>query len=72
MSNQTIWYFTSLIKRSNQFTRKEKEILMYRLKHKKLEKIGKKYRLTAERIRQIEEKALEKFEKQILQLRLFD
>ncbi len=72
MNNQTIKYFISLIKKSSLFTRKEKDVLTLRLKHKHLKFIGEKFLVSAERIRQIEEVALAKFEKEILQLRLFD
>ncbi len=72
MPNQTVAYFTSVIKRSKECTDKEKKILTYRMKRVKLEKIGKKFKVTGERIRQIEEETLKKFEKAIMQLRLFD
>lgn len=72
MGNKTIGYFLSIIKDSNQLTDKEKDILTKRSKGIYLEKIGKKYKITAERIRQIEEKAIEKLLKKIYQLMLFD
>ena len=72
MPNQTIAYFTSVIRRSKECTEKEKVILTYRLKHNNLEKIGKKFKLSGERIRQIEKDTLDKFEKAIIKLRLFD
>lgn len=72
MSNQTIVYFASFIKDSKEFDGREKEILIKRLKNKKLQTIGRKYKITAERIRQIEEKALHKFKEKTIQLRLLD
>lgn len=72
MPNQTIHYFTSIIKRSHEFTDKEKKILLFRMKRMKLEKIGKKFHVSGERIRQMEKEILEKFEKAMVQLRLFD
>lgn len=72
MSSQTISYFTSMIQGSKELTKKEKEILISRLKEKELKKIGRKYKVTAERIRQIEEKALQKFIDKMCQLLLFD
>ena len=71
MSNRTVDYFISIVKNSKELTKKEKEILTKRLKNKTLEKIGKKYKVTAERVRQIEEKALIKFIAKIFQLNLF-
>lgn len=72
MSSQTITYFISIIKNAKEFNRKEKEILVKRLKKQKLEKIGRKYKVTGERIRQIEKEALLKFKKKMVQLILFD
>lgn len=72
MSNQTVVYFSSLIKGAHFFTPKEKEILLFRLKKKTLKKIGRKQKVTAEWIRQIEKSALKKFTKKINQLMLFD
>ncbi|MDO8658944.1 MAG: sigma factor-like helix-turn-helix DNA-binding protein [Candidatus Levybacteria bacterium] len=72
MSNQTIEYFISIVKNSKELTKKEKEVLVKRLKDKTLEKIAKKYKVSGERIRQLEEKALLKFIAKICQLNLFD
>lgn len=72
MANQTIKYFSSLISDSHELNGKEKEILSRRLKNHHLRKIGRKYKVTAERVRQIEEQALGKFTKKILQLLLID
>lgn len=72
MTNQSIAYFASIIKNSKELTRREKEILLYRLKKKTLKKIGRKEKVTGERIRQIEKQALAKFIKKINQLLLFN
>ena len=72
MSNQTGKYFTSIIKNAKELNRKEKEILVRRLKKQKLERIGRKYKVTGERIRQIENEALLKFKRKMIQLMLFD
>jgi DNA-directed RNA polymerase sigma subunit (sigma70/sigma32) len=72
MSNQTVQYFTSLIRKSNILTKKEKEVLQERLHTRNLANIGKKYHVTAERIRQIEESAILKIIRKFSQLRLFD
>ena len=72
MANQTVFYFASLIKSAKELNRKEKEILLKRLRKQKLEKIGRKYKVSGERIRQIEESALEKFIAKMCQLMLFD
>lgn len=72
MSSQTIAYFVSIIKNAKELNKKEKEILIKRLKLQKLKKIGRKYKVTAERVRQIEQEALTKFKKKMIQLMLFD
>jgi DNA-directed RNA polymerase sigma subunit (sigma70/sigma32) len=72
MSSQTWDYFIAFIQNARELNRKEKEILVKRLQAKKLEKIGRKYKLTGERIRQIEKEALAKFGKKITQLLLLD
>ena len=72
MSSQTITYFISIIKNTKELTKKEKEILVQRLREKKLERIGRKYKVTGERVRQIEERALQKFIDKMCQLMLFD
>jgi len=72
MSNQSIAYFASIIKNSKDLNWREKEILLNRLKKKTLKKIGRKQKVTGERIRQIEKQALTKFIKKINQLLLFD
>lgn len=72
MGNQTLAYFSSLIADSNKLNRKEKEILLKRVEGKHLRKIGKKYKISAERVRQIEEVAIKKLLKKIYQLMLFE
>lgn len=72
VANQTVRYFIKIVKGSHELSKKEKEILIARLEEKTLEKIGKKYKLTAERIRQIEEDAIKKFLAKVNQLFLFD
>ncbi|MBI2443557.1 MAG: hypothetical protein HYV40_06680 [Candidatus Levybacteria bacterium] len=72
MANQTLKYFSSLVSDSHELNHREKDILLRRLKNQHLRKIGRKYEVTAERIRQIEEQALGKFTKKILQLLLLD
>lgn len=71
MNNQTIVYFIQVVKNTEFLKNKEKAILVERLKGKSLEVIGKKYKLSGERIRQIEENSLSKFFKSIKQLILF-
>lgn len=73
MSSQSLVYFISIINHARYLNRKEKDILVRRLKGLTLEKIGKRYKVSDERIRQIEENALLKLgNKKISQLLLFD
>jgi DNA-directed RNA polymerase sigma subunit (sigma70/sigma32) len=72
MSNQTIAYFVSLIENSPKLKKKEKEILINRLRRKTLKKIGRKHKVCGERIRQVEKFSLEKFVKSIYQPPLFN
>ena len=72
MGNQTINHFISIINQSAKLSEKEKNILIGRVKGKTLEEIGKKYKVTGERIRQKENTAIIKFMKKIYQLILFD
>lgn len=72
IANQTVRYFIKIVKDSKELNQKEKDILIARLEEKTLEKIGKKYKLTAERIRQIEDGAIRKFLAEVKQLFLFD
>lgn len=70
MPNQTINYFLKLIKWSKRLNPKEEDVLVKRLKKKKLRQIGKKYHVTDERIRQIENIALNKLQEKNVQERL--
>lgn len=72
MSNQTFLYFNSFIKNSRVLSHKEKDILLSRLKKKRLKTLGRRYKVSAEWIRQLEKHALGKFFKKINQLLLFD
>lgn len=70
--NQTLIYFTSLIQDSEKLNKKEKDILIKRIRGRHLRKIGRKYKVSAERVRQIEETAIKKLLKKIYQLMLFE
>lgn len=70
MNNQTVVYFISKINQSG-LSFFEKKILSDRLKGICLEKIGKKSKLSGERIRQIEKRSLIKLSKPLKQLGLF-
>lgn len=72
MSSQTMAYFQSVIRTSKELTQKEKDIVVRRLQKKSLRSIARKYKVTGERIRQIENEALKKFLKKTCQLRLVD
>lgn len=72
MGNKTVGYFIAIIESSDKLNKREKDILIKRTKGKTLKKIGRKYKITAERIRQIEEVAIAKLLKKIYQLMLFD
>lgn len=72
MANQTKAYFKNLIEVSRELSRKEKDILTARLSGKTLRKIGRKYKITAERIRQVEKNILANLIKRARQLLLFD
>ncbi len=72
MRNKTISVFISIINASDKLNKKEKEILISRISGETLETVGKRFRVTAERIRQKENIAVEKFMKKIYQLILFN
>jgi DNA-directed RNA polymerase sigma subunit (sigma70/sigma32) len=72
MGNQTVAYFRTLIKSSLKLNPKEKDILVERLRRKTLKKIGRRYKVSGEWIRQIEKKALIKLMKKIYQMLLFE
>lgn len=71
MANQTLSYFVNFIINSRKLDPKEEDILVKRLRKKNLREIGKKYKLTYERIRQIESQALKKLKSKISQGKLF-
>lgn len=72
MGNQTLAYFGTLIHSSLKLTPKEKDILGARLRRKTLKKIGRRYKVSGEWIRQIEKNALVKLMKKIYQMMLFE
>ena len=72
MPNQTIGYFINWVLNSNRLSPKEEGVLVYRLRRNELKKIGKKYKVSYERIRQIEKGALKKLNSKIFQENLFD
>jgi len=72
MTSQSLGYFIEFIDHLKELDKKEKDILIRRLKKQTLNQIGKKYRLTGERVRQIENQALKKLKTTICQLRLLD
>ncbi len=72
MSNKTLIYLASLINDSDKLTVLEKDILLSRIKGKTLKKIGKKYKISAERVRQKEEIAVGKLKKKMYQMVLFN
>jgi DNA-directed RNA polymerase sigma subunit (sigma70/sigma32) len=69
--NKTLAYFSKTIDKIAELTAREKEVVLKRLRSKTLEKIGKKFKLTEARIRQIEKTALMKIESKWHQQRLF-
>ncbi len=71
MSNRTLVYFIDFIKKTHRLKPKEADILMLRLKRKKLKSIGKKYKVSYERIRQIEKESLIKLNNRSYQEKLF-
>jgi DNA-directed RNA polymerase sigma subunit (sigma70/sigma32) len=71
MPNQTVNYFLKVIRWSKRLNPKEEDILVKRLRKKKLRQIGKKYHVSDERIRQIENSALHKLSEKNFQERLF-
>lgn len=71
MPNRTLGYFVDFITHSRRLSPKEEDILVKRLKRKKLRQIGRKYKVSHERIRQIEKIALHKLASKISQEKLF-
>lgn len=72
MANKTLGYFKSQITTSKELKKREKDILLLRLSKVKLNKIGRRYKISAERVRQIEGVALTKLIRKTMQLLLFD
>ncbi len=72
MASKSFDHFIEFINHLKELDIKEKDILTRRLKKQTLNQIGKKYGLTGERIRQIENQALKKLKTTICQLRLLD
>lgn len=71
MSNQTVTYFIDFVKSTHKLKPKEVDILTLRLKRKQLKLIGRKYKLSDERIRQIEKESLIKLKDKSYQEKLF-
>lgn len=71
MSNRTLIYFLDFVKSTHKLKPKEADILALRLKRKNLKAIGKKYKVSYERIRQIEKNSLIKLKKDTYQETLF-
>jgi DNA-directed RNA polymerase sigma subunit (sigma70/sigma32) len=71
MSNRTLIYFIDFVKKTHRLKPKEADILTLRLKRIKLKSIGKKYKVSYERIRQIEKESLIKLNNKSYQEKLF-
>ncbi len=71
MANRTIGYFLNFLKKSPRLKPKEADILSLRLRKKKLKTIGRRYKVSYERIRQIEKESLVKLNKNTYQEKLF-
>ena len=71
MSNQTLQYFINFVKKTHKLKLKEADILVLRLKRNKLKFIGHKYKVSHERIRQIEKESLIKLGSKSYQEKLF-
>lgn len=72
MANQTVTYFKKVIDQSSKLTPKEREILSSRLSRGTLVRISRKYKISAERVRQLEKNALLKLTKKVWQMLLFN
>lgn len=64
-------YFINFVKHTHRLLPKEANILVLRLKKKKLRTIGRKYKVSYERIRQIEKQSLTKLDSEYFQEKLF-
>jgi DNA-directed RNA polymerase sigma subunit (sigma70/sigma32) len=71
MPNRTLAYFIDFVKKTHRLKPKEADVLALRLKRKKLRSIGRKYKVSYERIRQIEKLSLSKLDKESYQEKLF-
>ena len=71
MPNRTLVYFIDFLKKTHRLKPKEVDILTQRLKRRKLKTIGRKYKVSHERIRQIETQSLKKLESKSYQEQLF-
>lgn len=72
IANQTVKHFIKFIDKFPLLSEKERLVLSQRLQEKKLKKIGRKFKVTAERIRQIEFGAILKLKQKYRQLALFE
>lgn len=72
IANQTVKHFISFINKFSLLNEKERLILRQRLEEKTLKKIGRKFKVSAERIRQIEQVAIAKLKQKYRQLALFE
>lgn len=71
MSNRTLTHFIDFVKNTHRLKSKEADILILRLKGKRLKSIGNKYKVSYERIRQIEKESLIKLNNKSYQEKLF-
>ena len=71
MSNRTLLYFIDFVKKTHRLKAQEADVLALRLKRKKLKSIGRKYKVSYERIRQIEKTSLIKLNNKTYQEKLF-
>jgi DNA-directed RNA polymerase sigma subunit (sigma70/sigma32) len=71
MPNRTLVYFIDFVKKTHRLKPKEADVLALRLKRKKLKTIGRKYKVSYERIRQIEKISLIKLKNKTYQEKLF-
>ncbi len=72
IGNQTVRHFLRFIEKFPLLTEREKWVLSQRLQEQKLKKIGKKFKVSAERVRQIEWGAILKLKQKYRQLALFE
>jgi len=71
MPNRTLTHFIDFVKNTHRLKSKEADILTLRLKGKRLKSIGNKYKVSYERIRQIEKESLIKLNNKSYQEKLF-